>query len=40
MNSNKTYDPHNTLPAFKPEFTQVPWLNTQAIDYKMLKNKP
>lgn len=40
MNSNKTYDSHNMIPEFIPVFQQVPWLNTQAIDYKLLKNKP
>lgn len=25
---------------WKPVFPDVPWLNVQAIDYKMLKNRP
>lgn len=39
MKSTK-YTSHNEFKWEQPVFDKVAWLNTQAIDYKLLKNKP
>lgn len=32
--------PNTQLPNFTPVFEQIPWVNSPALDYKMLKNRP
>lgn len=36
---DKTYEPHNIETWSEPVWTEVPWLNAPAIDYKLLKNR-
>jgi hypothetical protein len=40
MSKDKPKNDSITIPVFVPVFKQIPWLNTEQEDYKLLKNKP
>lgn len=40
MKSKNTTYSFDKAPSFTPQVFTIPWLNTQPIDYKLLKNKP